>query len=100
MTKPERNAPRSPAKDAAATAELVQFAAIAVIIAGVALFILGHEGVIAQWLAIAFGALICAAGVLLLVRGYSRTEAANKALKAERAAALPKRTEPPLEEGD
>lgn len=81
-------------------AELAQLVAVAVLIGGVALFILGHQGVIAEWLAIVLGAPVCAAGVLLLLRGYRRADAANRALKAERAAAPPTRTEPPLEEGD
>jgi hypothetical protein len=100
MTKQDRMAPRSPAKDAAATAELLQLAAVVVIIAGIALFILGHQGVITQWLAIVLGAPVCAAGVLLLLRGYGRATAANEALKAERAAAPPERTGPPREERD
>ena len=97
---PQPPSRRSPAKEAAATAELIQFAAIAVIIGGVALFILGHQGVIAEWLAVVLGAPICAAGVLLLLRGYRRADAANQALKEERAAVPPTRPEPPLGEGD
>jgi hypothetical protein len=71
-----------------------------VLIGGIALFILGHEHVIAGWLAVVLGAPVCAVGVLLLWRGYNRAFAANEALKAERAASQSLRTEPPLEEND
>lgn len=98
MSNRRGSAPRSLAKDAAASAELIQLAAVAVLIGGIALFILGHQGVIAEWLAVVLGALVCAAGVLLLLHGYSRADAANEALKAERAATQASRSEPPLEE--
>jgi hypothetical protein len=97
MSNRHGSAPRSPAKEAAAMAELAQLVAVAVIIGGIALFILGHEHVIAEWLGVVLGAPVCAAGVLLLLRGYSRADAANEALKAERAAAALDMA-PPLEE--
>ena len=90
----------SPAKEAAAMAELAQYAAIGVLIGGITLFVLGHEHVIADWLAVVVGAPVCAAGVLLFWRAVGRAAEASEAIKAERAAAPSSRTEPPREERD
>ena len=71
-------------RDDLASAELAQLAAVGVVIAGVTLLVLGHQHVLAGWLALTLGLPTAGAGGALLWRAYGRTFAANQRAKDER----------------
>lgn len=72
------------ANDELALAELAQWAAVAVVIAGVTLLVLGYQHVLAGWLALVLGLPITGAGGALFWRTCGRTVAAKQRVKAER----------------
>lgn len=69
------------------TAQLMQYAAVGLVIAGVALLVMGHEGVLANWIAVVTGLPLIGASGALFWKGNGREAAANQLLKAEREAA-------------
>lgn len=74
----------SPEMDALATAQLLQFLAVGMVIAGVALVILGREHVFAAWLGYALGLTVAGAGGVLLWRASGRAAEAGLRVQEER----------------